>query len=104
MNKNKKFGGIINNWTFNTLSVTVETVGNAHPEWDIKTDKCLVLSGYVVDDPLGRWQIGWHMKSSMVLDYDEASGTVETVNTIYTVEGKMLENADMGDVILKVFY
>jgi len=102
MNKDKKDGGIIKDWTFNILSIPVETLRERRP--DVKVDKAMILSGYVVEDPTGRFQRGWHFRSSLVIDYDEENGIVETENTIYHVKGEMLENADMGDLILKVFY
>ena len=100
MDMSKKYGGVIENWTFNTLTTAV----SAETRKLMKVEKVMILSGYVVEDPLGRWEEGWHMRSSLVMDYDEESGTVETMSTIYTVKGKMLENADMGDLITKVFY
>lgn len=102
MNLNKKDGGMIENWTFNILSVPVEMLKEKRP--DVKVDKAMILSGNVAEDPTGRFQIGWHMRSSLVMDYDEVNGIVETDNTIYHVKGEMLKNADMGDLILKVFY
>ena len=102
MNTDKKFGGTIEHWTFNILSVPLETLKEVRP--DVKVDKPMILSGYVIEDPLGRWEEGWHMRSSLVIDYDEENGIVETDNTIYHVKGEMLKNADMGDLILKVFY
>lgn len=49
----------------------------------------MILSGYIDGiDPLGRWQPGWHMRSSLVVDYDEENGIIETENTIYYVKGE----------------
>jgi len=102
MNNDKKDGGTIENWTFNILSVPIEMLKEKRP--DVKVDKAMILSGNVVEDPTGRFQIGWHMRSSLVIAYDEENGIVETDNTIYHVKGEMLKDADMGDLILKVFY
>jgi hypothetical protein len=102
MNTNKKFGGTIKNWTLNKLSVTPEQLKVERP--DVKINEALILSGYVVEDPLGRWQPGWHMKSSLVVDIDRENGTIETSNTIYHVEGEEDTEANMGDLITKVFY
>ena len=44
------------------------------------------------------------MRSSLVVDYDEERGIVETSNTIYYVKGEQDTEADMGDVITHVFY
>jgi len=103
MNMTKKKGPTIKNWTFNILSVTPEQLEKERP--DIKVDKAMILSGYVDGvDPLGRWKPNWHMRSSLVVDYDEENGIVETENTIYYVKGEEDTEADMGDLITKVFY
>jgi len=102
MNKDKKDGGTIENWTFNILSVPVEMLKEKRP--DVKVDKAMILSGNVAEDPTGRIQIGWHMRSSLVMDYDEENSIVETQNTIYHVKGEQIKEANMGDLILKIFY
>jgi len=98
----KKFGGTIKNWTFNILSVPLEKLREMRP--DVKVDKAMILSGYVVEDPLCRWQPGWHMRSSLIISYDKENGIVETENTIYHVEGEESPEYNMGDLILNVFY
>jgi len=102
MNKDKKFGGTIKDWTFNILSVPLDMLKETRP--DVEVDKAMILSGIVVEDPLGRWQVGWHMKSSLIISYDKENGVVETDNTIYHVKGEEKPEHDMGDLILKVFY
>lgn len=102
MDTSKKDGGIIENWTLNTLSFKPEQVRERG--FDIKTDKVYILSGYIKEDPTGRFLPGWHFKSSVVLDVDFENGIVETANTIYHVEGKCNWGADLGNLILKVFY
>ena len=82
----KKFGGKIKDWTINNLS----SGGR-------------ILTGYVASDPLGRWEIGWHMRSSLIVTYDEDTGIVETENTIYHLEGEGT-GGDMGDVVLAIYY
>jgi len=103
MDMTKKDGGVIQHWTFNTLSVSVDVA--LEQGIDIKTDKVYVLSGTVKEDPTGRFEIGNHFRSSLVLEIDEENGIVETDNSIYRLHGPANEGlGDMGDLILKIFY
>ncbi len=100
----KKDGGVIEHWDFNTISYTAkhikETVGI-----EIKTDKAMILSGYIKEDPTGRFEIGNHFRSSLIIEIDEEKGIVETNHTIYKLSGGAGEGiGDLGDLILKVFY
>jgi len=97
----KKDGGKITKWFLHTLSVSMDVIREQRP--DIKTDKPYILTGYVVDDPTGRWQPGWHMRSSLVVEYDATTGRVETGNTIYHVVGESVGD-DLGDTVLSIFY
>mgnify|MGYP006959932350 FL=1 len=100
----KKDGGVIENWTFNTLSYTKEEV-KEKVDIDIKTDMALVLSGYIKEDPTRRFTIGHHFRSSLIIEVDDENGIVETANTIYRLYGGAGEGLpDLGDLILKVFY
>ena len=105
MDMSKKDGGVIVDWTLNVLSYTPEELANIGVE--VRTDKVYILSGYVKEDPTGRFQPGWHFRSSPVVEIDAENGIVETRNTIYRIEGEAnSENAlpDMGNMIMKVFY
>jgi hypothetical protein len=102
----KKDGGTITRWQMHTLSTPIDKAQEIQPE--LKTDKVYVMSGTVAEDPTGRWPIGYHMRSSMVVDVDKKRGIVETLNTIYHIEGKQGDptfgNKDIGDMILNIFY
>ena len=100
----KKDGGIIINWQFHTIPVTLEQLREYRP--DVKIDKALKFSGTVKEDPTGRWQPGYHMHSSLVIDYDPETGRCETENTIYILEGEEGGDIfpDMGAAIDGVFY
>lgn len=99
----KKFGGIITNWQVHTLSSTKEQIDKVYPGQNAKP---LVVTGTVVEDPIGRWKPGFHMKTSLVVKLDRKKGTVETLNTIYKLTGK--EGGDvlpnLGDNIRSLFY
>lgn len=104
MDISKKDGGVITRWTLNTLSVTPEMV-NESVGVDVRTNECFVLSGYVKEDPTGRFEVGYHFRSSLVIDVDEEKGLVETLYTMYRLDGPAGEGLpDMGDMITQVFY
>jgi len=103
MDMTKKDGGIIQNWAFNTLSITPETV-KEKTGIEVKTDKIYILSGYIAEDPTGRFEVGWHFRSSMIMEIDEENGLVETQNTIYRLTGERDPDGDWGDFITKIFY
>lgn len=100
----KKDGGVITQWTLNTLSITPERV-NELIGVDVRMAKCYMLSGYIKEDPTGRFEVGFHFRSSIIIDIDEEEGLVETQNTIYRLDGPAGQGLpDMGDLITKVEY
>jgi len=100
----KKDGGVIERWTFNTLSYTAEDI-KEKTGIEIKTDNALILSGYVKEDPTDRFAIGNHFRSSLIIEIDEENGIVETNHTIYRLHGEADKGLpDLGNLILKVFY
>ena len=108
MSQTAKYGGTISLWQLHTLSVPVEI---AHDNGiQVNTDNCYILSGTVVTDPTGRWEPGFHMRSSIILNIeynDDNTMTIETQNTIYDVigpEGDPVLGGDIGDNIIKIFY
>lgn len=94
----KKDGGVITNWQLHTLG----------SEYLVKYPGTLgrILTGTVKHDPTGRWEPGFHMRSSMVVSFD--GETVETLNTLYKVDGpegeKVLPTGDLGTAVLNIFY
>ena len=92
----KKNGGTIKNWQLHTLSDRFDTTGTLGK----------VLTGTVVEDPLGRWEPCMHMRSSLVVAFDGLH--VETLNTIYKVVGpegeKVLPSGDLGDFVVGITY
>jgi hypothetical protein len=104
MKKNKKkVGGTIKDWQIHNLSVSNITLEVAYPGENAKP---MIISGTVVDDPLGRWVPGDHMRTSLVCKLDRENGTVETLNTIYKLSGEEGKDVlpDLGNKILNIFY
>jgi len=102
--KEKKDGGTIDHWQLHKLSANVQDVVEKLG-YDVQTDACYILTGTVIDDPTGRWQPGWHMRSSVIVAMDLEKGWVETQNTFY----KLGENPgdvipDLGDGVGSIFY
>ena len=105
MDTTKKFGGILTGWQFHTLTADMAGARKVRPDLDFKTDKVYKMSATVVKDPLGRWEEGWHMTSSVVVSIDLEKGIVETENTIYHLTGEAGDCLpDMGPAITAIFH
>lgn len=99
----KKDGGKLTGWQFHTLSVSVEKAKELGV--DVNTDKVMKMSATVVEDPTGRWQPGFHMTSSIIINFDEENMIVETRNTIYQLVGEAGDCLpDLGDAIIHIFH
>ena len=104
----KKDGGVIKNWQIHTLSISEEKMKEFYPE---VIGKPRLFTGTVVFDPTGRWQPGYHMRSSLIVDLvdvDENTKSAETINTVYTLEGPegdpAVGNKDLGDLAARITY
>ena len=69
----------------------------------------MVFTGTVVKDSAGRWQPGWHMRStlivSIIVSIDGKEGIIETTNTIYKVQNQGNDVIpDMGNDVMGIFY
>jgi hypothetical protein len=61
------------------------------------------MTAVVVSDPLNRWEEGWTMRSSPVLNIDREKGIVETLNTIYSVDDNEIKE-DYGDLVKHIYF
>ncbi len=108
MKKTKKFGGTIANWQIHTLigDDNQELIMQAKEQYpEITTDTVMCFTGTVVDDPTGRWEPGFHMRSSTICNLDRENGIIETFNTIYKVKdegGDIFD--DLGIGIKRIHY
>ncbi len=103
----KKSGGNIKNWQTHTISKKPEDLirtKELYPEFEM--DTVMVFTGTVITDPSGRWKEDWHMRSSLILKHDKATGIVETQNSIYTLQGEEGGDSigDLGPNIMNIFY
>jgi hypothetical protein len=96
----KKDGGTIDNWQLHNLSYTQEQLEEAYPNENLKP---MVFTGTVVEDAVGRWKKGNHMRSSLIVNIDRENGVIETRNTMYKVleEGGDTVSEDMADLLQK---
>ena len=78
------------------------------PEVDFGVNKILVCTGTVVIDYAERWPSGNHMRSSIIVNYDEVSGTIETLNSYYQLIGPkgdtVIGGGDWGRLVMSIFY
>jgi len=103
----KKDGGIIENWQMHTIASDDEALAKTKEAWPgFEMDKVAVFTGTVKTDPTGRWEVGWHMRSTLILKFDPETGMCETQNTMYKLEGKEGGDilGDMGKNIMGIFY
>ncbi len=103
----KKFGGTITDWCLHTLYPgDSDEFRQLTEEFDIQTDAAYIFTGTVKEDPLGRWEEGWSMKSSLVLHVDREAGIIETANTIYKVEdeNESYTGGDIGRAAMSIYF
>jgi len=102
----KKDGGIIVNWQLHTISKKeehLEAARKLNPGFEM--DIVAMFTGTVKEDPTGRWQPGFHMRSSLILKLDRETGICETQNTIFKLEEEGEDCLpDMGAAVLNIFY
>lgn len=103
----KKDGGKIKNWQLHHIVIPEgheKEFKEAFPEVMYPP---IMFTGTLVDDPTGRWQPGYHMRSTYFVSFDRKTGVVETLNTIYKLDMKtenMDRLPDLGNAVLGIFY
>jgi len=110
MKTEKKDGGKIKNWQLHHLTFEEgqqESFNKIYPELKEHDIEPMMFTGTIVEDPVGRWESGWHMRSSLIVKLDRKEGIIETLNTIYHVDMDT-ENQDsmpdLGNGVLEIFY
>ena len=93
----------IKNWQQHTLSIPKHLICEQMP--DCRLDQILIFTGTVVSSPPEKFAVGWHCRTTPAIDYDPETGTVETRNSIYHLEGAPGDIfGDLGDGVLNIFY
>lgn len=100
----KKDGGTITRWTIHNMNFSPEDMEKAFPGENALPQ---MFTGIVVNDPTGRWVPGFHMRSSCIVKFDRFNGIIETLNTIYRLEGGPGDPyfpEDLGNRVLDIRY
>lgn len=103
----KKDGGIIEKWQLHHLSVPEGYEGDFKERFPDVIFPPIMFTGTVKEDPTGRWESGFHMRSTYIVNLDRETGICETQNTIYKLDMKTEGQdtlKDLGNDVLKIFY
>ena len=104
----KKSGGIIKNWQLHHLSKLSKKNSKAflkHFPNALLDPGPVLFTGTVETCPSGKWDRGFHMKSSYIVSIDREKGIIETMNTIYKTRNEGNDVLpDLGDGILGILY
>ena len=93
----------IKNWQQHTINIAEHLIREQFP--DCRLDQVLIFTGTVINDESGRYDVGWHCKTSPAINYDRENGIVETRGSIYVLEGPSGDKfPDLGAGVLKIFY
>ena len=103
----KKYGGKISHWQLHHIKVPKKGKKIFKQHFPSVIMPPILFTGNVVDDPTGRWQPGFHMRSTYIISLNRKTGRVETLNTIYDLDMKTEGQdgmPDLGNKVLSVFY
>lgn len=103
----KKNGGKISHWQLHHIKVPVKVLKVFKQQFPGIIMPPMIFTGSVVDDPTGRWQPGYHMRSTYIVSLNRKTGRVETLNTIYKLDMKTEGQdglPDLGNAALSIFY
>lgn len=105
----KKDGGKISHWQIHNLTLDegmLEQLKAAKPDVILEPNP-MMITGSIVEDPTGRWEPGFHFRSTLICNIDRENHTIESENTIYhydpETEGQDTFK-DLGNGVLKIFY
>lgn len=105
----KKDGGKISHWQIHNLDVPEEQLKllkQIKPDVIVDPNP-MMITGNIVEDPTGRWEPGFHFRSTLICKIDRENHTIESENTIYhydpDTEGQDTF-PDLGNGVLNIFY
>jgi len=95
----------VHGWQIHTLDIPSDAVMAQYPTVKIRP---MVFTATVLDDPTGKWEVGFHMRSTLIVDIDFIEGIIQTVTKTYKIEGPegdgRCNNQDLGNAALHIFY
>ncbi len=104
----------VSHWQIHNLTTKQEDIDKFYPG---KNAVPAVFTATVEDDPTGKFQKGFHMRSSLIVEVDLAQGFIQTVSKRYKIEGSEgdpsttamasmlgVPNGDLGDTVMSIFY
>lgn len=102
----KIFRGTITCWQLHHLSVSQERLDKQVEQDGGERVLPLIITGTVKEDPSGRMETGWHMRTSLLTFLDEEAGYCETRSSVYRLEGSNGSDVlpDLGNGVLSIFY
>lgn len=105
-NVQKTYRGTITAWQLHHLSYPQEQLDRVAEELKVENVLPLIITGTVKEDPTGRMEAGWHMRTSPLTFFDEEAGYCETRNSAYQLEGSNGSDMmpDLGDAVFGLFY
>ncbi len=102
----KTFRGTLDGWQLHHLSISQEKLDQLAKERGEEKMLPLIVTGTVKEDPSGRMEVGWHMRTSPLTFLDEEAGYCETRTSVYRMLGGNGSDVmpDLGDGVLSIFY
>lgn len=88
------------------LSYHQEQIDKVAEELKVEKVLPLIITGTVKEDPAGRMEVGWRMRTSPLTFFDEEAGYCEARTSVYRLEGSNGSDVmpDMGDLVLTITY
>ena len=104
----------VSHWQIHNLTTRQEDIDKIYPD---KNAVPAVFTATVEDDPTGKFQKGFHMRSSLIVEVDLTLGFIQTISKRYKIEGPEgdphaatmasmlgITGGDLGDSVLSIFY
>ncbi len=97
----------IKNWQVHNISVPGEIKDLFKEKFpEILFPPC-IFTGEVQEDFSGRWECGFHMRSSYIVSISEDRSLIKTENSLYQLDPETENNdmfPDLGNGALGIFY
>lgn len=102
----KTYRGKIRNWQLHNLTYPEGAIELLQRQIGVESILPIRLTGTVDSDPTGRFEVGTHIRTSLLTHYDTESGYCETLNSVYELlgEGESDVIPDLGNLVLLLDY